>query len=55
MNKGMKRLITVLIIFAIIAAIVFLFVYLLAKQKKIFINTHVYERYSEMITFFCII
>ena len=38
MNKGLKRLITVLIVLVIVGAMVFLSVFLLAKQKKIFIN-----------------
>ena len=38
MNKGLKRLITVLIILVVVAALVFSTVFLLAKQKKIFIN-----------------
>ena len=38
MNKGLKRLITVLIVLVIVGAMIFLSVFLLAKQKKIFIN-----------------
>ena len=38
MNKGLKRLITVLIALVIVGAVFFLTVFLLAKQKKIFIN-----------------
>ena len=38
MNKGSKRLITVLLMLAIVGIAAFLTVFLLAKQKKIFIN-----------------
>ena len=38
MNKSLKKLLTLLIIFVTAAAVVFLSVFLLAKQKKIFIN-----------------
>lgn len=38
MNKRSKRLITVFIVLVVAAALVFLSVFLLAKQKKIFIN-----------------
>ena len=38
MNKGSKRLITVLLVLVIAATLIFLSVFLLAKQKKIFIN-----------------
>ncbi|MBO7728987.1 MAG: glycoside hydrolase family 25 [Oscillospiraceae bacterium] len=38
MNKGLKRLITFLFVLVIAGAIIFTAVFLLAKQKKIFIN-----------------
>ena len=38
MSKGFKRLITVLIVLVIVAAIIFITVFVLAKRKKIFIN-----------------
>ena len=38
MKKGLKRLIIVLIMLAVVAAVIFISVFLLAKQKKIFIN-----------------
>ena len=38
MSKGFKRLITVLIALVIVAAIIFITVFVLAKRKKIFIN-----------------
>lgn len=38
MNKGWKRLITVLFVFVAAGAIVFLSVFVLAKQRKVFIN-----------------
>ena len=38
MNKSLKKLLTLLIVFVTAAAVVFLSVFLLAKQKKIFIN-----------------
>ena len=38
MSKGFKRLLIVLIVLITVAALVFLSVFLLAKQKKVFIN-----------------
>ena len=49
MNKGLKRLITVLIILVVVAALVFSTVFLLAKQKKIFINEWFVDEESSVI------
>ncbi|MBQ1296950.1 MAG: hypothetical protein IIY21_23090, partial [Clostridiales bacterium] len=38
MSKGFKRLLIVLIVLITVAALAFLSVFLLAKQKKVFIN-----------------
>ena len=38
MKKGFKRLLIALIVLITVAALVFLSVFLLAKQKKVFIN-----------------
>ena len=38
MNKSVKRLFAILLVLITLAAVVFLSVFLLAKQKKIFIN-----------------
>ena len=38
MNQGLKRLLLLLLVFITAAAVVFLSVFLLAKQKIIFIN-----------------
>ena len=38
MKNGLKRFVIILIIFVITAAVIFISVFLLAKQKKIFLN-----------------
>ena len=38
MKNGLKRFVIILIIFVIMAAVIFISVFLLAKQKKIFLN-----------------
>ncbi len=49
MKKGLKVLIIVLIIFAIVIVAIYLTIFVLAKQKKIFINKWFVDEKNETI------